>query len=48
MKGDKEDPVIGLINLYAHKSGAIAELQSCRINPNFNSSQRIDLEFYIP
>jgi hypothetical protein len=42
------DPVRGLIKLYAHKLDAIADLQKCRINPDFNSKVRNDLEFYIP
>lgn len=45
---DPTDPVKGLIKLYAHKSDAIYDLEKCRINPDFNSDIRIDLEFYIP
>ena len=45
---DKLDPVYGLIRLYAHHRDAIADLEKCRVNPDFNSSQRNDLEFYIP
>ena len=45
---DMSDPVYGLINLYAHKPGAIEDLKNCRVNPDFNSSVRNDLEFYIP
>lgn len=42
------DPVRGLIKLYAHKDDAIRDLEKCRINPDFNSKVRNDLEFYIP
>jgi hypothetical protein len=42
------DPVRGLLKLYAHRDGAIEDLKRCRINPDFNSNQRMDLEFYIP
>lgn len=42
------DPVRGLIKLYAHQRGAIKDLQECRINPDFNTGIRNDLEFYIP
>jgi len=45
---DMSDPVYGLINLYAHKPGAIEDLKNCRVNPDFNSHVRNDLEFYIP
>ena len=45
---DSADPVRGLIKLYAHKKGAIQELERCRINPDFNQKVRNDLEFYIP
>lgn len=48
MIGDEYDPVRGLLKLYAHKDGAIRDLEMCRINPDFGSSQRFDLEFYIP
>lgn len=34
--------------MYAHKPEAIKELEQCRINPDFNSKIRNDLEFYIP
>jgi len=44
----KEDPAYSLMKLYAHKPEAIKELQKCRINPDFTSSFRTDLEFYIP
>ena len=45
---DNYDPVRGLLKLYAHKSGAIQELENCRINPDFSTKIRNDLEFYIP
>lgn len=45
---ESADPVRGLIKLYAHKKGAIQELERCRINPDFNEKVRNDLEFYIP
>jgi hypothetical protein len=34
--------------MYAHEPGAIKELEKCRINPNFSSLFRDDLEFFIP
>jgi len=34
--------------MYAHEPGAIKELEKSRINPNFNSLFRDDLEFFIP
>lgn len=37
-----------MIRLYAHQPGAIKNLEICRINPNFRSKFRDDLEFYIP
>ena len=45
---DDQDPVYGLIKLYAHHEDAIQTLERCRVNPDFNSTQRSDLEFYIP
>mmetsp|Transcript_33658 Transcript_33658/g.51949 ORF Transcript_33658/g.51949 Transcript_33658/m.51949 type:complete len:91 (+) Transcript_33658:475-747(+) len=45
---EQNDPIRGLIKLYAHRPEAIRELESCRINPDFNSNIRNDLEFYIP
>lgn len=36
------------MKLYAHKKEAIKELESCRINPDFTSKFRNDLEFCIP
>lgn len=43
-----DDPVRGLLKLYAHKQDAIKDLEQCRVNPDFNSEIRKDLEFYIP
>ena len=34
--------------MYAHHPGAIKDLERCRINPDFNSIFRDDLEFFIP
>ena len=42
------DPVRGLLQLYAHQENAVRDLEQCRINPDFNSPFRNDLEFYIP
>ena len=48
-----EDSKIGvvkaLMRLYAHQPDAIKDLKElCRVNPDFNSNYRNDLEFYIP
>lgn len=37
-----------LMKLYAHKPESIKELLACRINPDYNSPFRNDLEFFIP
>lgn len=37
-----------LIRLYAHDLSAIKDLEGVRVNPDFTSGQRSDLEFYIP
>lgn len=37
-----------MIRMYAHQPGAISDLEKCRINPDFRSVFRDDLEFYIP
>lgn len=37
-----------MLRLYAHQPGAIKSLESCRINPNFSSQFRDDLEFFVP
>ncbi len=34
--------------MYAHQPGAIKDLEKCRVNPDFNSVFRDDLEFFIP
>ena len=34
--------------MYAHQPGAIKDLEKCRVNPDFKSKFRDDLEFYIP
>ena len=47
-KDEDQDPIPSLIKLYADNPAAMAELQSCRINPNMQSKQRRDLEFFIP
>jgi len=36
------------MRLYAHQPAAIAELKACRVNPDFTSAFRNDLEFFIP
>jgi hypothetical protein len=43
-----DDPIRGLLKLYAHSPDAINELQLARVNPDFNQNIRNDLEFYIP
>jgi len=47
---DKKLSVIkNLIKLYAHDSEAIISLKElCRVNPDFTSPFRDDLEFFIP
>lgn len=37
-----------LTQLYAHEPGIIEELTRCRINPDFTTYLRSDLEFFIP
>ena len=37
-----------LIRLYAHDLSSIKDLERVRVNPDFTSTQRTDLEFYIP
>jgi hypothetical protein len=37
------------MRLYAHQRGAISDLEAhCRVNPDFTSGFRNDLEFFIP
>lgn len=41
--------VKALMRLYAHQPDAIQDLKElCRVNPDFSSAFRNDLEFYIP
>lgn len=41
--------VKALMRLYAHQTDAIKDLKDlCRVNPDFTSSFRNDLEFYVP
>ena len=47
-KGGYEDPLTLLIRLYAHDTSAIEDLEKVRVNPDFTSEFRNDLEFYIP
>ena len=53
-RGDSnEDSKMGvvkaLMRLYAHQGDAIKDLKElCRVNPDYNSSYRNDLEFYVP
>ncbi|CDW87840.1 phosphatidylinositol 4-kinase [Stylonychia lemnae] len=42
------DLVNGLNLLYAHEKTAIKELEAVRVNPDFTSQFRSDLEFFIP
>jgi hypothetical protein len=37
-----------MMRMYAHQPGAIKDLEKCRVNPDFNSDFRDDLEFFIP
>ena len=37
-----------LIRMYAHQPNAVKDLEKCRVNPDFNSVFRDDLEFFIP
>lgn len=43
-----EDPLTLLIRLYAHDTKAIDDLEKVRVNPDFTSQFRADLEFFIP
>ena len=43
-----EDPLTLLIRLYAHDKTAIEDLEKVRVNPDYTSQFRSDLEFYIP
>lgn len=37
-----------MIRVYAHQAGAVQDLEQCRVNPDFTSVFRDDLEFFIP
>jgi hypothetical protein len=37
-----------MMRLYAHQREAIKDLEQCRVNPDFTSVFRDDLEFFIP
>jgi len=37
-----------LIRLYAHDKDAVKDLEKVRVNPDFTSKFRADLEFFIP
>lgn len=43
-----KDPLTLLVRLYAHDMKAIRDLEKVRVNPDFTSRIRNDLEFYIP
>lgn len=43
-----EDPLTLLVRLYAHDTKAIDDLEKVRVNPDFTSQFRSDLEFFIP
>jgi hypothetical protein len=45
---EAEDPMAVLIRLYAHDKDAIKCLERVRVNPDFTSKFRADLEFFIP
>lgn len=47
-KVNKMSVVQHLIRLYAHQADAIRDLEQCRVNPDFTSVFRDDLEFFIP
>ena len=40
--------VKNLMRLYAHQPESISDLERCRVNPDFTSPFRDDLEFFIP
>ena len=44
----EEDPMSVLIRLYAHDKEAVKDLEKVRVNPDFTSRFRSDLEFFIP
>ena len=48
-QSDKKMSVVKhMMRLYAHQSEAIKDLEQCRVNPDFTSVFRDDLEFFIP
>ena len=42
------EPINLLMRLYAHDSSSLELLKKCRINPDFRSKFRKDLEFFLP
>ncbi|CAI2382541.1 unnamed protein product [Moneuplotes crassus] len=44
----KKDPLDVLLRLYAREEGIVEELEEVRLNPDFTSKYRNDLEFYLP
>ena len=46
-KATKDQIYTLLLDLYSHKP-VVEDLGKCRISPDFNSTIREDLEFYIP
>ncbi|CAI2382885.1 unnamed protein product [Moneuplotes crassus] len=44
----KRDPLDALLKLYAREEGIVEELEEIRLNPDFTSIFRNDLEFYLP
>lgn len=44
----REDPLDVLLKLYVHEENIVEELEEVRLNPDFTSVYRKDLEFYIP
>ena len=44
----KQDPLDVLLKLYAKEDNVVEELEEVRLNPDFTSVVRNDLEFYIP
>jgi hypothetical protein len=43
-----DDPLSLLVRLYAHDRQAVKLLETKRVNPDFTSQFRTDLEFFIP
>lgn len=42
------EPINLLMRLYAHDATTLEDLKKCRINPDFRSKFRKDLEFFLP